>query len=39
MNEALFDLGLIRPLAKMPKLRGFVPFVIDPKLVMNSTIC
>ena len=30
---------LIRPLAKMPELRGFAPFVIDPKLVMNSTIC
>ena len=24
---------------KIPELRGFAPFVIDPKLVMNSTIC
>ena len=24
---------------RYPELRGFAPFVIDPKLVMNSTIC
>ena len=24
---------------KIPELRGFAPFVIDPKLVMNPTIC
>ena len=25
--------------SRYPELRGFAPFVIDPKLVMNSTIC
>ena len=32
----LLNLGATR---RYPELRGFAPFVIDPKLVMNSTIC
>ena len=24
---------------RYPEFRGFAPFVIDPKLLMNSTIC
>ena len=32
----LLNLGATR---RYPELRGFAPFVIVPKLVMNSTIC
>ena len=32
----LLTLGATR---RYPELRGFPPFVIDPKLLMNSTIC